>query len=250
MTTYQRAPRAMPRGSTTRSARVRKLWISVLFGASLLLSAGCGAGEGAGSGSDAREEGRIPAGLIQPRRADETAPSTYRARLETTEGNVSIQVHRSWAPRAADRFYNLIRVGYYDSVYVHRVVPGRVAQFGIHPDPRINYVWQQAVIEDDPVRESNDRGTVSFAKSGPNSRTTQVFINLRDNPGLDDQGFAPFGEVVEGMDVVDSLYAGYGDGPPRGEGPYPAQAAAEGNEYFAREFPDLDLILEARIMEP
>jgi len=216
------------------------------------LACGGGGGGNAGDGSAGGDggEGSIPAGLVQPRRADETAPATYRALFETTEGEFSIQVHREWAPRAADRFYNLLRVGYYDSVYVHRVVPDRVAQFGIHPDPRINYVWQQAVIEDDPVRQANDRGTVSFAKSGPNSRTSQVFINLRDNPGLDDQGFAPFGEVREGMEVVDSLYSGYGDGPPRGEGPYPAQAAAEGNAYFEREFPQLDQILEARIDEP
>lgn len=207
-------------------------------------------GESAGADGGADGGGEIPAGLVQPRRANETAPATYRALFETTEGELTVQVHRDWAPRAADRFYNLLRVGYYDSVYVHRVVPGRVAQFGIHPDPRINYVWQQAVIQDEPVVESNERGTMSFAKSGPNSRTSQVFINLRDNPGLDDQGFSPFGEVVEGMTVVDSLYSGYGDGPPRGEGPYPAQGAAEGNAYFEREFPELDQILEARIVEP
>ncbi|MFW6200784.1 MAG: peptidylprolyl isomerase [Gemmatimonadota bacterium] len=210
-----------------------------------------GAGGGAaGTGSDGGDGGSIPSGLVQPGRANETAPATYRAHFETTGGEFTIQVQRDWAPRAADRFYNLLRVGYYDSVYVHRVVPGRVAQFGIHPDPRINYVWQEAAIQDEPVEESNERGTVSFAKSGPNSRTSQVFVNLRDNPGLDDQDFAPFGEVVEGMEVVDSLYSGYGDGPPRGEGPYPAQAAAEGNEYFEREFPELDQILEARIVEP
>lgn len=218
---------------------------------SVLSVGGCG-GDGGQAGSDAGDEAAdsIPAGLVQPRRANETAPESYRALFETTEGEFTIQVHRDWAPRASDRFYNLLRVGYYDGVYVHRVVPGRVAQFGIHPDPRINYVWQQAVIQDDPVRESNDRGKVSFAKSGPNSRTSQVFINLRDNPGLDDQGFAPFGEVVDGMVVVDSLYSGYGDGPPRGEGPYPAQGAAEGNAYFEREFPELDQILDARIVEP
>ena len=211
-----------------------------------LAAAGCG-GEG---GEEGRPESgdRIPAGLVYPDRATETAPDTFRARFATTEGDFVIEVHREWAPRGADRFYNLLRVGYYDSVYVHRVVPDRVAQFGIHPDPRINYQWRESPIRDDPPRESNTRGRVAFARSGAHSRTTQVFVNLSDNPGLDAQGFAPFGEVVEGMEVVDAFHDGYGDGPPRGEGPYPAQAAAEGNAYFEREFPELDQILEARIV--
>lgn len=212
-----------------------------------VVSLGCGGEEGARNGEGAGAGDSIPAALVRPGLADATAPDTFRARFETTEGPFVVQVHRPWAPRGADRFYNLLSVGYYDSVYVHRVVPGRVAQFGIHPDPRINYVWRESPIQDDSVRMSNTRGRVSFAKSGPNSRTTQVFVNLADNPGLDEQGFAPFGEVVEGMGVVDALYDGYGDGPPRGEGPYPARAAAEGNAYFEREFPELDQIVEATL---
>jgi len=220
----------------------------VVFSLSLLAVTAC-------QGTDAPEEGepegppRTLESLAAPDRHDATAPDTFRARFETTAGTFVVEVQRGWAPRGADRFYNLVRGGYYDSVYVHRVVPEKVAQFGIHYDPRITYVWSQHPIQDDPRRMSNRRGRLAFAKSGPNSRTTQVFINLTDNPGLDDQGFAPFGEVVEGMEVVDSLYAGYGDGPPRGEGPYPAQARAEGNAYFEESFPELDRIEEARIVE-
>lgn len=223
-------------------------------GVSLLLCLGAAACGGKGEPSQSQGAkgggGKIPAALVYPKRATDRAPATFRARFRTTKGTFVIQVHRSWAPRGADRFYNLVELGYYDSVYVHRVLPGRVAQFGIYRDPRINYVWSQAPIPDDPVRESNTRGRVSFAHSGPNSRTTQVFVNLRDNSeALDHQGFAPFGEVVTGMDVVDSLYSGYGDGPPRGNGPYPAQAAAKGNAYFQKEFPKLDEILHASIVK-
>lgn len=203
-------------------------------------------------GAEPREETpegppRTLESLANPARHEATAPDTFRARFETTEGTFVVDVRRDWAPRGADRFYNLVRGGYYDSVYVHRVVPGTVAQFGIHYDPRISYVWSQHPIRDDPRRMSNRRGRLSFARHGPDSRTTQVFVNLSDNPGLDDQGFQPFGEVVEGMDVVDGFYDGYGDGPPRGEGPYPAQARAEGNAYFEESFPELDRIEEARI---
>lgn len=240
-----------PLGSSTnpeihvRARRPTARSLFVLLAA--LTSTACG-GEGEPGGS-AEAEDTIPAGLVRPSRANETAPDTFTARFETTRGAFVVEVRREWAPRGADRFYNLLRVGYYDSVYVHRVVPGRVAQFGIHPDPRINYVWRESPIPDDPARESNSRGRVAFAQSGPGSRTTQAFVNLGDNTSLDGQGFAPFGEVVEGMDVVDAFYDGYGDGPPRGEGPYPAQAAAEGNAYFERDFPELDQILEARVVE-
>lgn len=226
-------------------------WFAAPLAGALLLVAcqgDSGGGEGGSDeGSDA--EDRIPAALIEPERADLTAPDSFDARFETTAGEFVVRVHRDWAPRGADRFFNLVQLGYYDSVYVHRVVPGRVAQFGIHPDPRINYRWSESPIRDDPVQRSNERGRVTFARSGRHSRTTQVFVNLGDNSSLDDEGFAPFGEVVDGMEVVDELYDGYGDGPPRGEGPYPARAAAEGNEYFEREFPELDQILRVTTRE-
>lgn len=228
--------------------QVRSLSACLCAAALVSVLAACGDGE-------PREEApegppRTLESLANPDRHVATAPDTFRARFETTAGAFVVEVRRTWAPRGADRFYNLVRGGYYDSVYVHRVVPGKVAQFGIHYDPRITYVWSQDPIRDDPRRMSNLRGRLAFAKSGPNSRTTQVFVNLTDNPGLDDQGFAPFGEVVRGMEAVDSLYDGYGDGPPRGEGPYPAQARAEGSAYLEESFPELDLIREARVVAP
>jgi peptidyl-prolyl cis-trans isomerase A (cyclophilin A) len=188
--------------------------------------------------------------LLQPRSYRETAPDRYRVRLQTTKGDIVIDVTRAWAPLAADRFYNLVKAGYYDGIAFHRVMPNFVAEFGVHGDPWVNAAWRQALMADEPVRESNARGRVSFSKNTPNSRTVQVFINLKDNPGLDEQGFSPFGEVVEGMDVADSLYSGYGDGPPRGEGVYQAMAIARGDEYLNEEFPLLDRIETAEIVTP
>jgi peptidyl-prolyl cis-trans isomerase A (cyclophilin A) len=200
-----------------------------------------------GCGGDASEEasGSPPNPLLQPRRFNEEAPEAYRVRLETSQGVVVIQVNRSWAPLGADRFYNLVKAGFYDGMRVHRVLEGFIAEFGIHGDPWVNAAWRQAILVDDPVRESNTRGRVSFSKSGPNSRTVQVFINTDDNQTLDAEGFAPFGEVMEGMEVVVALYAEYGDGPPRGEGVYQAMAIAKGDEYFDVEFPLLDRIERA-----
>src|SRR5207244_6499652 len=128
---------------------------------------------------------------------------------ETSAGDFVIAVRRDWAPHGADRFYNLVKSGYYDGVRFFRVIPGFMAQFGIHGDPQVSATWRERSIPDDPVRQSNARGMVTFATAGPNTRTTQVFINYRDNAGLDGQGFAPFGQVVEGMEVVDRLFAGY-----------------------------------------
>jgi peptidyl-prolyl cis-trans isomerase A (cyclophilin A) len=188
-----------------------------------------------------------PNPLLQPRSFNETAPDAYRVRLETTKGPILIQVTRSWAPLGADRFYNLVKAGFYDGMRFHRVIEGFIAEFGIHGDPWVNAAWRQAILADDPRQVSNTRGRVSFSKSGLDSRTVQVFINTDLNASLDGQGFAPFGEVVEGMDVVDALYAEYGDGPPRGEGVYQAMAIAKGDEYFDEEFPLLDRIERATI---
>lgn len=185
--------------------------------------------------------------LLQPADFQDTAPERFRVRFETSAGAFVVEAHRSWAPRGADRFYNLVRAGFYDGVPFHRVIEGFVVDFGIHPDPWVNAAWRQARMRDDPVVESNRRGRVSFSKSGPDTRTVQIFVNLTDNPALDDEAFAPFGEVVEGMEVVDALYAGYGDGPPRGEGVYQAMAIARGDEYFA-EFPELDRIVSASLV--
>lgn len=179
---------------------------------------------------------------------NDAAPATFRARFETTAGDFVIEVQRDWAPLGADRFYNLVKSGYYDGVRFFRVISGFMAQFGIHGDPRVSAVWSERRIPDDPVRESNTRGLVSFATAGPNTRTTQLFINYANNRGLDGMGFAPFGRVVEGMEVVDRLFAAYGEGAPRGRGPDQGRIQAEGNAYLEREFPKLDSVTRATIV--
>ena len=156
---------------------------------------------------------------------------------------------RDWAPIGADRFYNLVKRGFYDSARFFRVINGFMAQFGINGDPSIQTVWRTAQLRDDPVKESNRRGYITFATSGPNTRTTQLFINLVDNASLDRSGFAPFGRVVSGMDVVEKLHSGYGEGAPRGSGPDQGRVQAEGNRYLEKEFPRLDYIKMATIPE-
>lgn len=208
-----------------------------------LVLAACGGGEPGQGGPD----GEAVSPLFFPRRLTERAPDTFRARFETTAGEFVVEVHRGWSPNGADRFWNLVKNGYYDDTRVYRVVEGFMAQFGVHGDPTLGYQWRNSVIPDDPVLQSNTRGRVSFARSGPNSRINEVFINLRDNPSLDDEGFSPMGEVVEGMEVVDEFHDGYGDGPPRGDGPYQAQARAQGNAYLDAEFPELTRILRATV---
>jgi cyclophilin family peptidyl-prolyl cis-trans isomerase len=178
------------------------------------------------------------------------APDSYRVRLHTSKGPVVIEVHRAWAPNGADRFYNLVRASFYDDARVFRIRAGVFAQFGINADPRVAKVWRNATIPDDPFRGvSNERGTVAYAFRDPNGRTTQVFINLRDNSGTyDKEPFVPFGRVVAGMDVVDALYSGYGE---RAGGGIRAGTQdpvfAGGNAYLEREFPKLDYIRRATI---
>jgi peptidyl-prolyl cis-trans isomerase A (cyclophilin A) len=176
------------------------------------------------------------------------APGIFRVKFATTKGPFVVEVHRDWAPRGADRFHELIADRFYDGLYFFRVIKGFVVQWGIHKDPRVTARWNSMAIPDDLVKESNRRGTITFATSGPNTRATEPFINLADNRRLDSRGFAPFGKVVEGMDVVDSLYHGYGDGPPQGEGVDQAKAEAQGNEYIEGRFPKLDKILTARLV--
>ena len=215
--------------------------VVILIG--MMLASGCG-----DSGDDVPDDPRLQNPLLRASQFNETAPESFRARLETTAGVFVIEVHRDWAPQGADRFYSLVKGGWYDGVRFHRVLKDFTASWGIHDDPYVNFVWQKQLLADDPTTQSNLRGRVSFARSGPNSRTTQVFVNYKDNSSLDDR-FAPFGEVVEGMDVVDRLYAEYGDGPPRGEGVYQAMAIARGGEYFDEEFPELDRIERAFVVE-
>lgn len=185
--------------------------------------------------------------LRNPAALNETAPATYKAKFETTKGPFVIEVHRSWAPRGADRFYNLVKNGYYDDTRFFRVLDNFMAQLGINGTPAIQALWRDAKIQDDPVKESNKRGYVSFATAGPNTRTTQFFINFGDNASLDRSGFAPIGQVTSGMDVVDKLYSGYGEGAPRGKGPEQGKVQSEGNAYLAKEFPKLDYVKKATI---
>jgi len=199
-------------------------------------------------GSDSAERAPVVRNpLLRPDNYTETAPATYRVTLETSVGDVVIEVHRDWAPLGADRFYNLAKGGFYDDTRVYRVVEGFMAQFGLNGDPYVNQAWKSKFIVDDSVTHSNTRGRVAFAKGGVHSRTTEVFISTRDNSSLDDNGFTPIGEVVEGMDVVDAFYAAYGDGPPRGDGPYQAMVQARGNEYLDADFPELTRILSATV---
>jgi peptidyl-prolyl cis-trans isomerase A (cyclophilin A) len=177
------------------------------------------------------------------------APAVFKARFTTSKGDFTILVTREWSPRGADRFYHLVKNGFYDGVVFFRVVSGFMAQFGIHGSPEASAVWRNAKIQDDPVVQSNKRGMVTYAKGGANSRTTQVFINYGDkNDRLDPMGFSPFGKVIEGMEVADSLYSGYGDGPPAGRGPNQGRIQAEGNAYLKSELKELDYIKTARII--
>ena len=187
--------------------------------------------------------------LLNPATLNAQAPATYKVKFQTSKGDFVIEVTRAWAPNGADRFYNLVKNGYYDGARFFRVIKDFMVQFGINGDPAVNKVWQEARIPDDPVTQSNTRGMVSFATAGPNTRTTQVFINYADrNAGLDGQGFAPFGKVVEGMEVVDALYADYGEGAPQGMGPDQGRSQSEGNAYLTKDFPNLDYIKKATIM--
>lgn len=185
---------------------------------------------------------------LDPSKLNATAPDVYSVRFDTTKGPFVIEVHREWAPNGADRFYNLVRNGYYDGVRFFRVISGFMAQFGISGDPEVSAAWKEASIEDDPVKQTNARGMVSFAMRGPDSRTTQVFINFGDNSRLDRMGFAPFGKVVEGMDVVDALFSEYGEGAPRGSGPDQGRIQKEGNAYLEAEFPKLDFVKSATLV--
>jgi peptidyl-prolyl cis-trans isomerase A (cyclophilin A) len=181
--------------------------------------------------------------LMTPASLTEKAPATYKAKFETSKGTFVIEVHRDWAPLGADRFYNLVKNGYYDDVRFFRVLDGFMAQFGMSGDPAVGSVWRAAQLKDDPQKQSNKRGYVTFAHAGPNTRTTQVFINFQDNAGLDAQGFPPFGEVTQGMDVVDKLYSGYG----RNNVPNQGRITTEGNAYLNKEYPKLDFVKKATI---
>ena len=200
---------------------------------------------------DARKEEKpstASPGFTDPAKLTEKAPETFKAQFDTTKGKFTIEVTRSLSPNGADRFYNLVRSGYFKDIAFFRVIPGFMCQFGIHGDPNVSAKWRAAAIPDDPVKGSNTRGTITFATAGPNTRTTQLFINFADNSNLDGMGFSPFGKVTEGMDVVDKINGEYGEGAPRGRGPDQGRVQGEGNTYLKKDFPNLDYIKSATIL--
>lgn len=200
------------------------------------------------AGQSAQAEVPSTAGETPPGE-DPRSPDTFTVRLDTTKGPVDIEVHRAWAPRGADRFYALVKGGYYSDVAFFRVISGFMAQTGISGDPALNRQWRARRIADDPpAGKSNTRGMVSYAMAGPGSRTTQFFINLVNNSNLDGMGFTPFGKVKQ-MATVDRLYAGYGEGAPSGRGPAQNRIQSEGNRYLRAEFPELDYIRSASVLE-
>ena len=205
----------------------------------------------------ARSNGGAAAGegspLLAPNDSElaRAAPDSFRVDLQTSRGPITLMARRAWAPHGVDRFYYLAKHGYYDSTYFFRVIENFVAQVGISGNPSINAAWENRRIPDDPVRHPNTRGTLSFASQGPNSRSVQLFINLRDNPKLDTYGggFPPIAEVTSGLNVAESLYDGYGEGAPSGLGPRQELIMEQGNTYLRRYFPQLDLIQRATIAQ-
>jgi peptidyl-prolyl cis-trans isomerase A (cyclophilin A) len=206
--------------------------IVCLFAA--LLVAGCG-GSSSSSGP--------PDALLHPAKLNEKAPQLFDVTFKTSAGNFVVGVHRTWAPIGADRFYNLVKNHFYDGQKIFRVVPGFVAQFGISPYPEVSKAWENATIKDDVITAHNQKTAISFAAAGPNTRTTQVFINLGNNQQLDSDTFAPFGSVTSGMDVVEKLFSGYGDKPT----PHQPEMMAQGNAYLEKAWPKLDTIEKATI---
>jgi peptidyl-prolyl cis-trans isomerase A (cyclophilin A) len=183
------------------------------------------------------------AALRDPSKASAKAPAAYRVRFTTTRGTFVVAVTRAWAPLGADRFFNLVQAGFFEGARFFRVVPRFVVQFGLNGEPRVNEAWQSARIADDAVKQTNTRGRITFATAGPGTRTSQLFINLADNPRLDQMGFSPFGEVAgEGMQVVSAIFAGYGELPDQG------RITAEGNAYLEAQFPKLDYVKKAELV--
>jgi len=183
--------------------------------------------------------------LLNPASLRAKAPDVFKAQFTTTKGDIIVEVHRDWAPLGADRFYNLVKNGFFTNAAFFRVVVSPrpfVVQFGLSANPEVNKAWENAKIKDDPVMGSNTRGMLVFATAGPNTRTTQLFINLSDNKFLDSMGFAPFGAVTEGMDVVDKIYPGYGERPDQ------QRITEEGDAYLVKNFPMIDKIKLGKIL--
>ena len=186
---------------------------------------------------------------LDPSLATAHAPEVFAVRFTTTRGDFVVEVHRAWAPNGADRFYNLAKMGFFDDTRFFRAIDGFMVQFGISGDPKVSEKWREATIPDDPVKQSNLRGFMTFAQaSTPNSRTTQVFVTYNNHPRLDQSGFAPFGQVVKGMEAIDAFYKGYGEGAPEGQGPSQERVQTEGNAYLDKDFPKLDRILSTQVV--
>src|SRR6202049_3600464 len=186
--------------------------------------------------------------LLRPATLTAKAPDVYEVKFVTTAGDFSVKVTRAWAPNGADRFYNLVRHHFYDGAAFFRVLPGFMAQFGLSAYPEVSKVWENATIKDDPIVQSNHRGFVSFATAGPNTRTTHVFINYGNNEALDRSGFSAFALVSDGMEVVDKLYSGYGEGAPDGHGPDQGLIGSRGRAYLEKGFPKLDSVRSATLV--
>ena len=176
-------------------------------------------------------------------------PEVFRVKFQTSKGDLVVEATRAWAPHGADRFHELVRMKYFDQGRFFRVVPGFIAQFGVHRDFSVHEKWRTMFIADDPPREKNLRGTLAFAKSDPGTRAVEIFINLADNKALDDQGFVPFAKVVQGMDVVDKFYSGYGEMRPEGKYIDPGRVEGEANEYLTQRFPKLDFIIRTEFVQ-
>jgi peptidyl-prolyl cis-trans isomerase A (cyclophilin A) len=216
----------------------------VMFVLVALLLAVCLPLAGGAAQPQAAKTGDNP--LLNPKSPEMTkaAPATFKAKFVTSKGDFTVEVTRAWAPRGADRFYNLVNNGFFNDCRFFRVVSGFMVQFGINGDPKIQANWRNANFPDDPVKQSNTRGMVTFATSGPNSRSTQVFINYNNaNAQLDKDGFAPFGKVIEGMEVVDKLFSGYGESPDQ------TSIQMQGNTYLKSKFPNLDYVKTATIVQ-
>lgn len=220
---------------------MKSILTSILLCSALLAQAPAPKSATSKSGA-ASNTGAARPSLLNPASLRAKAPDVFKVQFTTTKGDITVEVHRDWAPLGADRFYNLVKNGFFTNASFFRVVPGFVVQFGLNANPAINKVWEKANIKDDPVMGSNTRGTIVFATAGPNTRTTQLFINFGNNAGLDRQGFAPFGSVIEGMDVVDKIYSGYG------ERPQQDRITEEGDAYITKNFPMIDKIKMAKVL--
>ncbi len=208
--------------------RLTAMVVSMIFALAILAAPGSAAGQ---EGANANMEK-----LMNPAQLNEKAPETFQAEFKTSKGDFVVEVTRAWSPNGADRFFNLVKNGYFNDCRFFRVVEGFMVQFGIHGDPKVSAKWRAAQIKDDAVKQSNKRGYVTFATAGPNTRTTQLFINFADNSFLDPQGFSPVGKVIQGMNVVDSIHSGYG------ESPVQQNIHMQGNAYLEKSFPKLDYI--------